>query len=57
MTRRVPLLEVEDFALSESSAISEYLDERFAPPEWERLYPDLQKRARARQVQAGCAAI
>ncbi|WP_148250247.1 glutathione transferase [Raoultella terrigena] len=52
-TRRVPLLEVDDFALSESSAISEYLDERFAPPEWERLYPhDLQKRARARQVQA-----
>ena len=49
----VPLLEVEEFALSESSAISEYLDERFAPPEWERLYPhDLQKRARARQVQA-----
>ena len=53
VTRRVPLLEVEAFALSESSAISEYLDERFAPPEWERLYPhDLQKRARARQVQA-----
>ena len=43
----------KEFALSESSAISEYLDERFAPPEWERLYPhDLQKRARARQVQA-----
>ena len=52
-TRRVPLLEVDDFALSESSAITEYLDERFAPPEWERLYPhDLQKRARARQIQA-----
>ncbi|HHE4672515.1 glutathione S-transferase, partial [Klebsiella pneumoniae] len=29
-TRRVPLLEVDDFALSESSAITEYLDERFA---------------------------
>lgn len=42
-TRRVPLLEVDDFALSESSAITEYLDERFAPPEWERIYPhDLQ---------------
>lgn len=52
-TRRVPLLEVDNFSLSESSAITEYLDERFAPPEWERLYPhDLQKRARARQVQA-----
>lgn len=57
-TRRVPLLEVDDFALSESSAITEYLDERFAPPEWERIYPhDLQKRARARQIQPGCAAI
>ena len=32
-TRRVPLLEVDDFALSESSAITEYLDERFAPPD------------------------
>lgn len=52
-TRRVPLLEVDSFSLSESSAITEYLDERFAPPEWERLYPhDVQKRARARQVQA-----
>jgi len=53
LTRRVPLLEVDDFQLSESSAITEYLDERFAPPQWERLYPhDLQKRARARQIQA-----
>lgn len=52
-TRRVPLLDVDGFELSESSAITEYLDERFAPPEWERLYPhDLKKRARARQVQA-----
>ncbi|HDT6543373.1 TPA: glutathione transferase [Kluyvera ascorbata] len=52
-TRRVPLLEVDDFALSESSAITEYLDERFAPPEWERLYPhDQQKRALTRQIQA-----
>ncbi|MFU0881409.1 glutathione transferase [Kluyvera cryocrescens] len=52
-TRRVPLLDVDGFELSESSAITEYLDERFAPPEWERLYPhDIQKRARARQVQA-----
>ena len=52
-TRRVPLLEIGEFFLSESSAITEYLDERFAPQEWERLYPhDLQKRARARQVQA-----
>ena len=42
LTRRVPVL-----------AIDEYLEERFAPPEYERIYPhDLQKRARARQVQA-----
>ena len=35
-TRRVPLLEIGEFFLSESSAITEYLDERFAPPEWAR---------------------
>jgi glutathione S-transferase len=47
------VLEIEGFALSESSAIDEYLEDRFAPPEWERIYPhDLQKRARARQIQA-----
>lgn len=52
-TRRVPLLEVDRFELTESSAITEYLDERFAPPQWERLYPhDIEKRARARQIQA-----
>jgi len=53
LSRRVPLLEVDGFELTESSAISEYLEERFAPPEWERVYPhDIQKRARARQMQA-----
>lgn len=53
LTRRVPVLAVGDFALSESSAIDEYLEERFAPPTWERIYPyDIEKRARARQVQA-----
>ncbi|BDH45072.1 glutathione S-transferase [Salmonella enterica subsp. enterica serovar Choleraesuis] len=52
-TQRVPLLEVGDFQLSESSAIAEYLEEKFAPPVWERLYPySLEERARARQVQA-----
>jgi glutathione S-transferase len=50
ITRRVPTLVHNDFALSESSAICEYLDERFAGT---RLYPtDLRDRARARQVQA-----
>ncbi|MDA8480589.1 glutathione transferase [Citrobacter sp. Awk 4] len=53
LTRRVPVLEIEGFELSESSAIAEYLEDRFAPPQWERIYPlDLQKRARARQIQA-----
>lgn len=52
-TRRVPLLQMGDFALSESSAIAEFLEERFPPPEWERIYPhDLHHRARARQIQA-----
>jgi len=52
-TARVPSLQVDDFLLSESSAIAEYLEERFPAPEFERLYPrDLQKRARAREIQA-----
>ncbi|SMG55189.1 glutathione S-transferase [Paraburkholderia susongensis] len=50
LTRRVPTLMHEDFALSESSAITEYLDETF--PEIP-VYPrDRHLRARARQVQA-----
>ena len=53
LTRRVPVLVVDDFALSESSAIDEYLEERFAPPTWERIYPhNPENRARARQIQA-----
>lgn len=52
-TRRVPLLQIDDFELSESSAIAEYLEDRFAPPTRERIYPlDLENRARARQIQA-----
>lgn len=34
LTQRVPLLQIEDFELSESSAIAEYLEDRFAPPTW-----------------------
>jgi len=50
LTRRVPTLIHGDFALSESSAIAEYLDEVFAGT---ALYPkDARSRARARQVQA-----
>jgi glutathione S-transferase len=50
LTHRVPTLVDDGFALSESSAISEYLEEAWpAVP----IYPQaLQHRARARQVQA-----
>ncbi len=50
ITRRVPTLIQDGFALSESSAITEYIDESFPGA---RLYPaDPRCRARARQVQA-----
>ena len=50
ITRRVPTLIHDGFALSESSAICEYLDETFAGT---RLYPaGSRDRARARQIQA-----
>lgn len=52
VTRRVPTLVHEQFSLSESSAICEYLEEVF-PQAGRRLYPvDVRQRARARQVQA-----
>jgi glutathione S-transferase len=42
-----------DFSIAESSAITEYLEDVFAPPQYARLYPaDLQQRARVRMVQA-----
>jgi glutathione S-transferase len=50
LTRRVPTLTHGDFALSESSAITEYLEETFPQVP---VYPqDRHLRARARQVQA-----
>jgi glutathione S-transferase len=50
LTQRVPTLVHGDFALSESSAITEYLDEAFPDTP---VYPrDRLERARARQVQA-----
>ncbi len=50
ITARVPTLVHDGFALSESSAICEYLDDTFPGP---ALYPrGARERARARQVQA-----
>lgn len=50
LTRKVPTLVHDGFALSESSAITEYLDENFPGT---ALYPsEPQARARARQIQA-----
>ena len=50
LTQRIPTLVDGDFALSESSAITEYLEELQPDP---ALYPAaLKARARARQVQA-----
>jgi glutathione S-transferase len=50
ITRRIPTLIHDDFALSESSAICEYVSETFPGT---RLYPtNPRDRARARQVQA-----
>ncbi|WP_145531396.1 glutathione transferase [Yersinia kristensenii] len=52
-TRRVPTLIIDDFRLSESSAISEYLEERFPSPEYARIFPqNKQERAKAREIQA-----
>ncbi|PQO99673.1 glutathione transferase [Pseudomonas frederiksbergensis] len=50
LTQRVPTLVQGDFALSESSAITEYLEDVFPRTP---VYPqDLKQRAKARQVQA-----
>ena len=52
-TCRIPALTHDGFHLSESSAITEYLEDVYAPPEHVALYPaDRQQRARARQLQA-----
>lgn len=53
LTGRVPTLVHGDFVLTESSAITEYLDEQFAAPAYPSVLPrDLRQRAQARQVQA-----
>ncbi len=53
LTCRVPTLSNGTFNLSESSAITEYLEELFPSPSYTPVYPnDLQEKARARQIQA-----
>jgi len=53
LTCRVPTLVDGDFSLSESSAISEYLEEVFPAPRYAAVYPrERHARARARQIQA-----
>lgn len=53
LTARVPALLHKGAYLSESSAITEYLDEVFGAPDYPSVYPrDAIDRARARQVQA-----
>jgi glutathione S-transferase len=50
LTARIPMLVHADLCLTESSAITEYLEESFPAP---RVYPgSIVQRARARQVQA-----
>lgn len=52
-TRRVPTLVHDDFSLSESSAIVEYIDELYPAPGYAAVFPrDVRARARARQIQA-----
>jgi len=53
LTSRVPTLLHGEFSLSESSAIVEYLEDAFTPPDFPSVYPrDTRQRARARQIQA-----
>lgn len=53
LTSRVPVLVDGDFALSESSAIVEYLEDRYVTPQHKPVLPvDVKDRARARQVMA-----
>jgi glutathione S-transferase len=53
LTGRVPALRHKGWWLSESSAIAEYLEDAFPPPDHPRLLPaDLRERARARQLMA-----
>ena len=53
LSRRVPTLVQGKFSLSESSAISEYLEEQYPFPPYPRVYPaGVRARAIARELQA-----
>jgi glutathione S-transferase len=53
LTSRVPMLTDGEWSLSESSAIVEYLEEKYPAPAHPRVLPaDLHARARARQILA-----
>lgn len=53
LTSRIPCLVEGDFWLSESSAIAEYLEEAYPPPDHPRIFPEsVKERAVCREVQA-----
>ncbi len=53
LTQRVPTLTHGDFHLSESSAITEYLEDLYPAPDHQTVYPmDIRLKAKARQIQA-----
>jgi glutathione S-transferase len=58
ITGRVPSVQIvrDDgsfFWIAESSAIAEYLEEKFSPPKYPALFPQgIEQRARARQIMA-----
>ena len=51
LTERVPMLVHDDFTITESTAITEYLEEQYPPPEFWSVFPiGARGRTRARQL-------